>query len=59
MKIKRKIERTITVSAQTIYEALAAKYDLPTGGDARFEEDYGPATIDLVVTDYVEQELGA
>jgi hypothetical protein len=61
MQIERKIERRIEVTADEVYAALAAKYDLNTDpGYAHFDNDDGTQRnqITLVsVSRYETQEV--
>ena len=58
MKIERKIERTILLTPEEVYAAVAAKYDIPTKpNEVWFDLDVsGSSQICLVAREVVEQD---
>jgi hypothetical protein len=57
MKIQRIITRSIEIDKFELYDAIAAKFDLPSGPTSVELHEIDDRTLTLTVTETVEQEL--
>ena len=61
MKVERKIERRITISALAAFGVIARLHDFPNGSDTRvwveLPDGQETDTITFVVSDSTEQEI--